>query len=120
MAYKYICKITTMKGFVRVLKDDSQATLQDILNKRIYITGKGWSRLKMSQDVWDELIQQAVDVLGGRKKDVLRRKLNVSPPPQHWGLSRMVFEKSRKKIVYIAGQDYVWELNNIREWLYAN
>ena len=118
MSYTNICRVTTMKGFKRVVKKSEQITLQEILNGSVCLKDKGWSRLILSPVVREELIQQAINIFGGRKSDTLHRALSMSPPPQHWGLSRMIVKKHSQKLMYVAGQDYVWELNDIRKWLY--
>lgn len=93
----------------------NQLTFQHVLNERIYHNKQGWINAKI--DNLDEIINTIVyDVIGGRKQNIIINKLYKGV--SHWALERIIYCTHRKKFLYVAGQDYVWELNELRKYLY--
>ena len=100
-----------------------QITAQEIINRRTFVQGE-WQTIDLTDKCEDELVSAILDVLGGWAKNQPRmaRAIRFSKP-QHWGLSRIFIEKygdpatSPLRISYCAGQDYPWELKQIRQYL---
>lgn len=96
---------------------ESQLTGQEIVNGRAYINGS-WQDFEIEQGAKVELMKMISDTLGGQKKTKERILNNLLwGRPQHWGLNRVFFREYNEKILcsYCAGQDYNWELNQIRK-----
>jgi len=96
-----------------------QVTVQGILNKRIDAKRYGWADMKLSPEFKKEIVEEVLDILGGYKRDVLKKVLMREPPIQHWGLSRIILSTDRASFVYVGGQDYPQELSFIRRSLYS-
>lgn len=101
---------------------DSQLTIQDLLNQRIYLKGRGWSTIIITREFRNYIAENISDRLGGRgnTKEVVKNALQRQYPPQHWGLARFTVERygdSKPRIGYIAGQDSTWEYKEIRTYL---
>jgi hypothetical protein len=97
-----------------------QITAQEIINRRTFIDGS-WQTIELTSKCEDEFISAILDVLGGwTKNQPLMARVLRNSRPQHWGLSRILFEKygdSPLRISYCAGQDYPYELKQIRQYL---
>lgn len=101
------------------VKKANQLTLQNIINGQYYDNKKGWIKVPKSIDT-DHLIEMAVGVIGGNKKGRIRMMLKHYLP-QHWAIDRVHFDLGRSGKIYCsycAGQDYPYELNQLRKYLY--
>lgn len=98
---------------------DNQTSMQKVLNNRAYIKGIGWGEVQFSYEIKKLLIDKAVNVIGGRNSLKVRRFLN-NGTYQHWALDRLFITCYNNviNVDYCAGQDYVWELNNLRQYIY--
>lgn len=114
----------TLKTLKQALKlNKAKLTASQILNGNLY-TSKGWEKFKVSNELKELLALQVSEILGGRKntKELVFLALKYRAV-SHWGLERIIIQerrdpkdKRRKKIYinYYAGQDYVYECNEIR------
>ena len=109
----------TLKTLEQIKRFEStQVTVQQLLNGRMYLKGKGWSDVRLTDDLKKSICDDVSELLGGRGKT----KSNVFTSLmynniQHWGLDRIFLEKygkSEPRFVYCAGQDMTYELNQIR------
>lgn len=108
---------TTIKGLV---KTTIQLTAQEILNGRYHHNKRGWVKTNLREKEFEKAVEMIAFALGGRKQNQLRAVLSRVSPPQHWGLSRILFVTRSGKLIaeYCAGQDFSWETNEIRKALY--
>jgi hypothetical protein len=100
---------------------DYQLTAQQLINKRVYLKGEGWSNIELTTELKDYICSQIVEILGGRQatKQSIKNTLLYSTP-QHWGLDRIHVDRYSDnfiKISYCAGQDHTLETNTIRKFL---
>ncbi len=104
--------------------ENRRVTAQQVINKRCYIKGEGWTSFKLKDDVIEQVAESVSLALGGQSKtkDKVKRVL-MSKTPQHWGLERVQISlrkdhKDKRKYIivtsYVAGQDYGYETNTIR------
>lgn len=99
-----------------------QLTLQDILNKQIYLGGGiGWTKIELDDELLQLIAEQTSEKLGGwaETKRRVKQVLQYNRVPQHWGLKRIILENYQDKyfLSYIAGQDYPSETAEIRTYL---
>ena len=97
-----------------------QVTAQQLLNQRLYIEGEGWGEVCLSPSFRKQVITDVCNVLGGHLKTRARIESNLTyRKPQHWGLERiMLYGRGTKACLsYCAGQDYYYELKQIRRAL---
>lgn len=113
----------TLKNLDQVYKlaGKHQVTAQELLNDRLYIDGKGWSEVKLTPEFRVNLVNNILDILGGRTntRQQMERRL-MFEKPQHWGLGRILLSNYNNKgarLSYCAGQDMTWELREIRNAL---
>lgn len=101
-----------------LLIDGGQVSIQQILNGRMSVKGIGYQEVEFSNFFKDFLIRKAIEAIGGRKPQLIRRALRFKP--QHWALERIFINKYRGEtsVTYCAGQDAQWELNDLRKYLY--
>lgn len=96
-----------------------QVTAQELLNGRSHVCGK-WQEIKLTDELRREICHTLSEMYGGRtatKQRVFRNLMHERR--QHWGLQRTVIFDYGKgaHLTYIAGQDQVWENNEIRKAL---
>lgn len=102
-----------------IVKNNGQLNLQILLNRRANF-GNGWEDFTLEEDELRNQINLIVDeVLGGwnKHKGRIKHILN-NTPLQHWGFSRIIFNGKRWQ--YVAGQDYINELKQIRNFIKKN
>jgi len=101
-----------------VAKLVNQFTLENLTTERAYLIGLGWNDIKIDEDFKKESVSQIVELLGGRQATKDRIKFVIrNTPVSSWFAQRIIFEPLRNKWVYIAGQDYPSELQEIRNQL---
>jgi len=90
-------------------------TFQQVINCRFYHVKKGYSNLKLR----NFSVVDIANILGGRKQNEILRGLNncIVNKIQFWAFDRIVIDK-KGNWHYIAGQDYISELRDIRKFLY--
>lgn len=97
-----------------------QVTAQEIINRRSFLDGE-WQTIDLTDRCEDEFISAVLDILGGWTKNQIRMGYVLRrSKPQHWGLGRIFIEKfgdSPARVTYCAGQDYPYELKQIRQYL---
>lgn len=98
----------------------SQFTAQQFINRRANIDGV-WQDFEVSNDLRLKVGREIADLYGGREQSRWSIQVSInSCRPQHWGLSRTILEKygdSPARFSYCAGQDYRYELSEIRKAL---
>jgi hypothetical protein len=111
-----------MRKIETLVRNTTQLNLQEILNNKFYHNKYGWIKTGMSQKERERAINMAVDVIGGRRKESIRGKLTYASP-NHWALRRIFFNigiyDGKLRCTYCAGQDYPYELNQLRKYLYS-
>jgi hypothetical protein len=113
--------MTNYKNLSDLISDTNgrQLSLQDILNKRAYFNVDGWKNFDLDHELKIEIVEKVLIILGGwsKNKPYLKSSLmDYYNIPQHWGLSR-IFINAKGNFAYCAGQDYVYELKCIRDYL---
>ena len=108
-------KIKTLKNLLKDVK--SQVTYATFKNGRVYVTGKGWTSFRLSEEISLKVKEAMLDALAGNKREQLSSGLDNSS--NHWSFSRFIYNKKDSSFKYCAGQDEVEELNQIRKTLYA-
>ena len=98
-----IHKYTTLKGLIRCT---NQFSLYTFLSGRYYHTKTGWGKLKLSNELKQEVYSLFADVVG-------EFSLNGSTCGM---FERLIIDK-RFKGHYIAGQDYNSEMRTLRRLL---
>jgi hypothetical protein len=111
----------TFKTLDQALKAvDNQLTIQDLLNNRIYLKGKGWTNVKLTDELKEQIIDKVTEILGGwhSTRSTVRKSLQYREP-QHWTLRRMFVNNygNGAKISYCAGQCYTTELAEGRKYI---
>lgn len=97
-----------------------QITAQNIINERAYINGE-YQDIQINEELKKLVCRQISQLLGGRIKtrtNVYYTLLNGRP--QHWGLERIHLENyhdTEASLHYCAGQDYPYEIAEIRKYL---
>lgn len=100
---------------------DYELTAQQLINKRVYLKGEGWSDIELTTELKDYICSEIVEILGGRQttKQSIKNTLLYSTP-QHWGLDRIHVDRYNDGFIninYCAGQDYPIEIKTIRKFL---
>lgn len=107
----------TYKSIENLAKNTIELTLENILHKRAYHKTAGWISINdlMTEDLADEISQ----LLGGinTTKQGVFNSLLYHRTVSHWGLRRIIWCKHTKRFKYVAGQDYTYELSEIRKAL---
>lgn len=107
------------KNLTDLVEATTQITLQDIINNQAYFNGEGWQKFELDHDLKIQIIDSVVELLGGWNKNKLALKASLMcyhEKPQHWGLRRIFVDK-KGRFSYCAGQDYTYELKQIRDYL---
>lgn len=97
---------------------DYELSVQQLINEKVHLKGLGWSKIELSNELKDLIINKTVDILGGHQKTkVLTSKALEFRTPQHWTLSRMFVNDygNGARISYCAGQDYTSEMRTGRK-----
>lgn len=97
-----------------------QTTAQELINSCVYLNDGGWTKIELSTELKQEVINKIVDCFGGQERTKTNIRFTLHrETPQHWGLSRTILVKRDNEVrfTYIAGQDYTSELNEIRKKL---
>lgn len=98
-----------------------QTSAQELLNGRINHTTEGWIDCTISPELHELIADQVCAIIGGRKDTRARAwRCLMHERPQHWALSRMFVEKygeAPASISYCAGQDYTYEMGQLRKYL---
>ena len=99
-----------------IVKNNGQLNLDILLTQRANF-GKGWEYFNISDEVKREVVSYIVNnILGGWKIHRPRIEYILNNTPlSHWGLQRFLFSNGRWS--YCAGQDYAYELRQIREYI---
>jgi hypothetical protein len=114
--------LKTLNQAFLLSSNNSQITAETILNGNLY-TSKGWEKFNVSHDLLKSTALLIAETLGGWQstKNSVERSLSYGSV-SHWGLRRLIFSKRKQNdkrkntisLSYCAGQDYVYELNQIR------
>ena len=94
-----------------------QVTLYDVLRERMCVTDVGYVNVKIPNNIFDEIIQDVVRQIGGRRQGDVEQALRFNRP-SHWAISRFIYSPSSKRFMYVAGQDQSWEMNELRKYIY--
>lgn len=116
-----MARITTINSFEKAWKvKGNQLSAQQLLNENMYLKTTGWSKVRLTDEFKEDLVDKIVEIAGGHHdtKRTIRMVLNHRQP-QHWALDRIFIEKYGKKVVisYCAGQDYTHEMAQLRKYL---
>lgn len=104
---------------IELLKDN-QISIYNVLNNRAHVKGIGHTRVEFSKPIKDLLFSSAVNTIGGRNGEKVRRFLNNGQYLKHFALERLFVENySDISVKYSAGQDYPAELNSLRKYIYS-
>lgn len=114
--------IKTLKQAFKATGGCGQVNVQQLINGSMYLEKSGWTKVKVTDELLEEVAEIVSQELGGRNVTKERIKYVISNfKPQHWGLERFLLEWYKQwkepKIRYCAGQDYAWEMKNIRDYL---
>ena len=103
----------TYKNIDNLAKNVSQVTAQTLISQRAYFNGVGWEEI--NNLMTDEIAQEIADLLGGRNatKETIVRVLTTQRFSA-WYLERIIYDEKRKQWTYCAGQDYPYEIKQIR------
>lgn len=119
-----ITKINNMGQLWQKFGQYYQLTAKDVLYGRL-CGRNGWQDVRFSEDLQEELIDAFTRVIGGRKSDVVKRKLNRHSETirQHWYMDRLILCRNSAESpiywMYCAGQDGQWEGNEFRRYIYS-
>jgi len=115
--------MTTIKSYSDLLPfiHTSQITLQNLAAGRLR-GPNGWQDIELDYKFKLQLAEDVTAVYGGRKREQLQKSIITALNGlSHWGFRRTFIEYHNKdfKIVYGPAQDYPYELNAIRRYLYG-
>ena len=95
--------------------------VQQILNRRLMLKKTGWTTVKISSSLIEEITKEVCEKLGGwpSTKIAINKNLKSNKPPQHWGLARFLIEDNGDgaRIDYCTGQCQLEEHKEIRNYL---
>lgn len=96
----------------------TQTSAQQLLNGRVCLNDEGWADIEITPDLREQIVNEVVAIAGGRKqtRERMWRALTYETR-QHWALGRMFVEKydeSPARLHYCAGQDYTYEMGQLR------
>jgi len=101
-----------------------QVTAQELLNGRTYLEGKGWTNVKISDELRESIISTIAETAGGREQTKVKTYRTLrSSNPQHWAIARFLLSSYKQVrngdayFSYCAGQDQVWEMRELRKHL---
>jgi hypothetical protein len=97
----------TMRGLASQIR---QFTLSDFVTGRAYHKNLGWIEVKLSDELYEQMIQGFASALDMRKSYRLRYLHNTC------GILRRVWVENGR-FTYCAGQDYVGEVRFIKDWI---
>jgi hypothetical protein len=117
----------TLKNLKQVFESaGSQVTAQELLNGRLYLKNKGWSSVKISDELKESIISSIVETAGGRENTKVRMYAKLrNSKPQHWAIARFLLSRydsvrnGEPYFSYCAGQDQTWEMKQLRNFLKA-
>lgn len=99
----------------------SQTSAQNLLNGRMYLKTTGWSKVKLTEEFRNELIEMLVEQIGGHERTKIDVRISLKfESPQHWALDRFFVSKYKKSdatISYCAGQCHTSEMRELRNKL---
>lgn len=102
----------------------SQVTAQDLLNGRLYLKDKGWSSVKISDELMETIISSIIETAGGRENTKVKMYAKMrNSRPQHWAIARFLLSSYKTVrngypyFSYCAGQDQTWEMKELRNFL---
>lgn len=105
---------------------DNQVTAQELLNGRLYLKGKGWSNITISDQLKETIISTIVETAGGREQTKVKMYAKMrNSRPQHWAIDRFLLScyknvrNGEPYFSYCAGQDQTWEMKELRNFLKA-
>lgn len=101
-------------------KDFRGVTVQGILNERLHSKTKGWTDIKITDELRVKVVEYVVGLIGGHKATKEAVTLNLFNGKQHWGLGRMILERYDDKpafLTYSCGQDWNVEMAQMRNFL---
>jgi len=104
----------TFKTLSQILKAvDYQLNVQQLLNNKVHLKNKGWTAIKLTEELTEEITEATAQILGGHHKtrNTVENALKFRDV-QHWTLERMIISDygNGAKIAYCAGQDYISEM----------
>jgi hypothetical protein len=111
----------TFKTLEQLLKATDYVTAQNVLNGRLYLKDKGYTSVKIDEDLREEICKDISQLFGGRH--VTREQMLwtlMYDRPQHWGLDRVIlsqYKDNPPRWKYITGQDFIEESKLIRKAL---
>lgn len=98
-----------------------QISAQQLLNGRMHLKTTGWSKVKLTDEFKDRLIDDLVEEIGGHERTKRDVRITLKfENPQHWALDRFFVSKYKKcdaKISYCAGQCHTSEMRELRNKL---
>jgi hypothetical protein len=110
--------IKTLKQALKLVRN--QVTAQQLLNGRINTTSKGWTDVKITEELKNNIVEQLVEIIGGHRKtkEAIENALKFRNV-QHWALSRMIVEDygNGANIRYCTGQDQPTEMQQTRNYI---
>lgn len=112
---------TTAQEIANLIDSSDQLNLSNLISGRRYSRFAGWEDINISPEAKNQLLQMAVETIGGRdntKAEILWNLKNTEV--KTFGiLERVIFEKRGDKYIctYIAGQHGPTELAIIRKEL---
>lgn len=110
--------MTTFNTYDEILAaSDMQVSAQQLINGRMHTKAEGWTNIEISSELREKIADELSELYGGRSKTKSRVYSSLRyGTPQHWGLGRTFLENygNNPRFSYCAGQDYPYELNQIR------
>lgn len=101
--YKY----RTLRGLLRQTDD---LNLYGILSGRLYLRGRGWCNVRISDALRSELFAKWAGVIYSRPNDNARNIQYLQPR----GILRRLMIDKTGRASYCAGQDYTGEIRTIQ------
>lgn len=108
----------TFNSYAEILAaTDMQISAQNLINGRMHTKDEGWTDFEITSELREKFADEVSELYGGRikTKSAVYSSLRYGRP-QHWGLGRTFLENygNNPRFRYCAGQDYPYELNQIR------
>lgn len=99
--------------------ENQQVSILALLEGRMYLKDKGWSDVRLTEELREEIARRVCDIYGGHKatRQNVYNHLMSSNGGRHWTLDRMYFSCSKEmRLSYCAGQDYPYEMAQARKY----
>jgi len=99
--------------------ENQQVSILALLEGRMYIKDKGWSDVRLTEELREEIAHRVCDIYGGHQatRQNVFNHLMSSNGGRHWTLRRIFIEGDKgTRLGYCVGQDGLVEMAQARKY----